>query len=262
MRRSPTALMSALALSTGLSAVLAACGENSPSTPAETSPAVSAPATGVPGQAEPEAAATPEQAPGSAAPAAEATPAAAEGAQGGTDDWRQVASTADASLLGRLDQAWRMARAEAEDAGFADEVEKLGALVDPNAGLAGRLQPPPGTYRCRTIKLGRRTEGQGLAYIAYPYFRCTVEMTPGGDLFLTKSTGSQRTQGLLYPDTDRRLVYVGAQAWGDEAHFPRYGQTRERDQVGVFERIGDQRWRLVLPWPKQEAKLELLEVVR
>ncbi|MGX1690952.1 DUF4893 domain-containing protein [Brevundimonas naejangsanensis] len=254
MRRTPTALMSVLALSTGLSAALAACGEHNPSPPAETSPAVSAPAAGVPGQAAPEAAAP-------AAPT-DATLPAAEGAQGGADDWRQVASAADASLLGRLDQAWRMARAEAEDAGFAGEVEKLGALVDPNAGLAGRLQPPPGTYRCRTIKLGRRTEGQGLAYVAYPYFRCTVEMTPGGDLFLTKSTGSQRTQGLLYPDTDRRLVYVGAQAWGDEAHFPRYGQTRERDQAGVFERIGDQRWRLVLPWPKQEAKLELMEVVR
>ncbi|MCV0414584.1 MAG: DUF4893 domain-containing protein [Brevundimonas sp.] len=258
MRRSPTALISVLALTAGLGVALAACGENSPSTPAETSPAVSAPAAGVPGQAAPQAAATPEQA---AAPAADAT-AAPAGAQGGTDDWRQVASAADASLLGRLDQAWRMARAEAEDAGFADEVERLGALVDPNAGLAGRLQPAPGAYRCRTIKLGRRTEGQGLAYVAYPYFRCTVELTPGGDLFLTKSTGSQRTQGLLYPDTDRRLVYVGAQAWGDEAHFPRYGQTRERDQVGVFERIGDQRWRLVLPWPKQESKLELLEVVR
>ena len=38
--------------------------------------------------------------------------------------------------------------------------------------------------------------------------------------------------------------------------------TTERDQVGAFERIGDQRWRLVLPWPKQEAKLELLEIVR
>lgn len=258
MRRSPTALISVLALTAGLGVALAACGENSPSTPAETSPAVSAPAAGVPGQAAPQAAATPEQA---AAPAADATTAPA-GAQGETDDWRQVASAADASLLGRLDQAWRMARAEAEDAGFADEVERLGALVDPNAGLAGRLQPAPGTYRCRTIKLGRRTEGQGLAYVAYPYFRCTVELTPGGDLFLTKATGSQRTQGLLYPDTDRRLVYVGAQAWGDEAHFPRYGQTRERDQVGVFERIGDQRWRLVLPWPKQESKLELLEVVR
>ena len=141
-------------------------------------------------------------------------------------------------------------------------MERLAALVDPNAALPGRLQPAPGTYRCRTIKLGRRTEGEGLAYVAYPFFACSVELTPGGDLILTKTTGSQRTRGLLYPDSDRRLVYVGAQAWGDEADFPDYGRNRERDQVGVLERIGDQRWRLVLPWPKQEAKLELLEIVR
>ena len=49
---------------------------------------------------------------------------------------------------------------------------------------------------------------------------------------------------------------------GDEATYPRYGQTAERDQLGVLERIGQNRWRLVVPWPKQEAKLELLEIVR
>lgn len=250
MRRSRT--FAALAASSLVG--LAACGENSPATPAETSPAAREGATGVPDQAAPEASATPEQ--------AAAEPVDEDGLQGGTDDWRTVVSTADASLLGRLDQAWRLGRAEAEDAGFADQVEALGPLVDPNAGLTGRLQPPPGTYRCRTIKLGRRVEGQGLAYVAYPFFACSVELTPGGDLILSKTTGSQRTRGLLYPDADRRLVYVGAQAWGDEAHFPRYGQDRERDQVGVLERIGDQRWRLAIPWPKQEAKLELLEIVR
>jgi len=250
--------LTALAL-TAAAAALAACGENSPATPAETSPAAGEAATGVPGQAAPEAAATPEQ--------AAAQPVPDEGLQGGTDDWRTVASAADASLLGRLDQAWRLGRAEAEDAGFAQQVEALGPLVDPNAGLTGRLQPAPGTYRCRTIKLGRRVEGQdansgGLAYVAYPFFACSVELTPGGDLVLTKTTGSQRSRGLLYPDTDRRLVYVGTQAWGDEATWPAYGANRDRDQVGVLERIGDTRWRLVLPWPKQEAKLELLEIVR
>lgn len=226
---------------------LAACGNGEPSHPADAAPAPDAIA--------PASASTP-------ASPAEAAPPLADGLQGGADDWRQVASAADASLLGRLDQAWRLGRAEAEEAGFASEVERLAALVDPNAALPGRLQPAPGTYRCRTIKLGRRTEGQGLAYVAYPFFACSVELTPGGDLILTKTTGSQRTRGLLYPDSDRRLVYVGAQAWGDEADFPDYGRNRERDQVGVLERIGDQRWRLVLPWPKQEAKLELLEIVR
>ncbi len=244
MRRTPLAV---LALMT--TTALAACGDNSPASPAETSPAVTTPAPGVPAQAAPEATATPQP---------QTTPAG--GMQGGTDDWRKVANTADASLLGRLDQAWRMARAEAEEGGFSRQVEALGPLADPNAGQSGRVQPGQGNYRCRTIKMGSRN-GSGLAYVEYPWFRCTVEMTAGGDLILTKLTGSQRTRGLIYPDTDRRGVYIGAQAWGtDENRYPAYGDSAERDQVGVIERIGQNRWRLVLPWPKQEAKLELLEI--
>lgn len=253
----PTSLILSLTTATALSAALAACGDNRPAGPAETSPAVSEPAAGVPPQAAPEATATPQQQQGAATPDA----SAGGGLQGGTDDWRKVAKPADASALGRMDEAWRLARAEAEKGGFSRQVEALGPLADPNAGQSGRLQPAPGTYRCRTIKMGSR-DGGGLAYVDYPWFACSVELTAGGDLILSKTTGSQRTQGLLYPDTDRRLVYVGAQAWGDESTYPRYGQTAERDQLGVLERIGQNRWRLVVPWPKQEAKLELLEIVR
>lgn len=224
--------------------LLAACGDRPPE----------------PGDAPAGAATTP------ATPAAAGSPASTpapppDGEQGGADDWREVVSVEDAAALGRLDQAWRLARAEAEDKGFADEVEALGPLVDPNAGQPGRLQPPPGTYRCRAIKLGSNGPG-GLGYLEYPFFRCTIELTPGGDLVLTKTTGSQRTRGLLYPDTDRRLVFVGAQAWGaDETDFPRYGDQRIRDQVGAFERIGSDRWRLLIPWPKVDSKLEILELV-
>mgnify|MGYP002713866717 CR=1 FL=1 len=198
----------------------------------------------------------------SATPPAVAPVAPDQGLQGGGDDWRAVARAADASLLGRLDQAWRLGRAEAEDAGFAAQVEALGTLVDPNAARTDQLQPPPGAYRCRTIKLGRKVEGQGLAYVDYPPFRCTVELTPGGDLVLTKTTGSQRTRGLLYPDGERRLVYLGAQALGDETEFPAYGERADRNQIGVLERVGPDRWRLALPWPHAEAKLELLELTR
>ena len=231
--------MRTLAAVVSLAALLAACGDSPPAPDDSDDPA---------------AAAAPDPAPPVAAPAA-------GGEQGGGADWHVVASSTDASRLGRLDQAWRLARAEAEDKGFAGEVEALGPLVDPNAGQAGRLQPPPGSYRCRTIKLGSNSPG-GLGFVEYPFFRCLIELTPGGDLILTRTTGSQRTRGLLYPDTDRRLVFVGAQAWGsEETGYPAYGQMAERDQIGVLERIGSNRWRLVLPWPKQESKLEILELV-
>lgn len=225
-----------------LAAPLAACGD-APPAPGDS--------------AVPPAAEAPEPPPPVPAPA---PPAGGE--QGGAAGWHEVASSEDASRLGRLDQAWRMGRAEAEDRGFAAQVEALGPLVDPNAGQAGRLQPPPGDYRCRAVKLGSNGPG-GPGYLEYPFFRCTIELTPGGDLVLTKTTGSQRTRGLLYPDTDRRLVFIGAQAWGiEETTFPRYGEQSVRDQVGVFERIGSNRWRLVIPWPKVDSKLEILELTR
>ncbi|MBL7373056.1 DUF4893 domain-containing protein, partial [Escherichia coli] len=44
--------------------------------------------------------------------------------------------------------------------------------------------------------------------------------------------------------------------------FPAYGAQPERDQAGVVERIGENRWRVVIPWPKQESKLDLIEIVR
>jgi len=228
---------------------LAACGQGAAPSPEE----AAAPAPTEPVAGQPTTSPTPLP--------TEQTRVPSTGEQGGVSDWRQVAKAADASALGRLDQAWRLGRAEAEDKGFADQVEALGPLVDPNAALPGRLQPPPGSYHCRTIKLGSRDE-RGPAFLSYPNFRCTVELTPGGDLVLTKTTGSQRSRGLLYPHSDNQLVFLGAQAWGDETTYPTYGQTRERDQIGVLERLGPQRWRLVIPWPKQEAKLEILELTR
>jgi hypothetical protein len=87
---------------------------------------------------------------------------------------------------------------------------------------------------------------------------------------LAKQTGSPRTTGQLYPDRDAataadldRLIYLGAQAWGgDEASAPGYGRDPERDQIGVLDRIGPDRYRLALPWPLQESKLDLLELER
>ena len=36
---------------------------------------------------------------------------------------------------------------------------------------------------------------------------------------------------------------------------------RDRDLIAVLERIGPQRWRLVLPWPQYESNLDLIELV-
>ncbi|WP_242914148.1 DUF4893 domain-containing protein [Brevundimonas pishanensis] len=193
-------------------------------------------------------------------PLAAAEPA--QGLQGGTDDWQKVMSAEDKDRMARLNQAWSSALKSANsDVENRGAIKALSALARPDAALEGRLPPPPGTYRCRTLKLGSRG-AVGLDYVAYPYFRCRVELTAGGDLILEKVSGSQRFKGLLYPDTNTRLVYVGTQAWGDEQGFPTYGQQPERDESGVLERIGPSQWRLVIPFPKQESRLNIIEIVR
>lgn len=183
---------------------------------------------------------------------------AAGAALAASADYRQDASASDLGRLARLDEAWDIAirQAGADQA----KVRGLGALVKPGGALA-RPHPTPGSYRCRTIKLGLGGPQAGSGLVAYGWFRCRVELTPGGDLLLTKTTGSQRPMGNLYPDSPRRLVYLGAVAWGDEGQV-RYGRDPERDQIGVFERIGPQRYRLVLPYPKQESTLDILELAR
>ncbi len=185
--------------------------------------------------------------------------AMATGAQAASGDWRQDARTADAARLRKLDAAWADALAEA---GRKDPrgLRALGALADPKGALP-RPHPGPGDYRCRTVKLGSGPGAAGLPLVAYAWFKCNVELTPGGDLILAKTTGSQRTRGNLYPETARRLVYLGAVAWADERAVA-YGRNPDRDQAGVFERIGANRWRLVLPYPKQESTLDILELAR
>lgn len=175
-------------------------------------------------------------------------------------DWRRDATREDVRRVERLDEAWDAALSEARAGGHRRELRALGALLKPRAALS-RPQPTPGDYRCRTIKLGSR-DGRGLSYVAYGWFRCRVELTPGGDLLLEKTTGSQRQFGALYPDRDRRLVFLGAVAWGSGEGRAQYRRDTERDQVGVFERVGANQYRLVLPWPRQESKLDILELRR
>ena len=183
-----------------------------------------------------------------------------------TGDWRQLVSPADSQRLLGLDEAWVSGLAAARRENAAG-VDRLGVLLQPSGPLDSGApgpslqnpQPTPGDYRCRTIKLGGE---RGVPLVVYGWFRCRIELTPGGDLVFTKLTGSQRQQGRLFPYTDRALAFVGAEAWGNETTYPTYAQNPERDEVGALERIGPDRWRLLLAWPKQESVLDVIELVR
>lgn len=194
----------------------------------------------------------------SAGPGGPPPPPPPPGPGGVLTDWRGPITANDRSRLGRLDAAWSQALAESRrDAGSGD-LSSVGDLIDPGAGMRG-AEPPVGDYRCRTVKLGNQGRG-GLGYVVYGWFDCRVERTANG-LRFSKLTGSQRQTGLLFPESATRMVFLGGLALADEPNASSYGQNAERDVVGVWERFGDRRWRLVMPWPVYESTLDLLEVV-
>ena len=171
--------------------------------------------------------------------------------------WRRVATEDDRRRLRRWRDAWTEALAQARAAGHGDEIAREGALLEPDAALPEPL-PPPGDYDCRTIKIGTPSTTL-LPFVAYPAFRCRI--TQEGDrLTFAKLTGSQRPIGRLFGDFDRRMIFLGTLQLGDERRAHQYGVDEERDMVGALERVGEQRWRLVFPFPHFESLVDVLEL--
>ena len=174
-------------------------------------------------------------------------------------DWRSIVTAVDRDRYGRLDAAWSLALQQAERQRGSGDLASTGELIDPDAARPSVI-PPAGDYRCRTVKLGSQGGEDGLGYVVYSWFACRIEQTPAG-LKFTKLTGSQRPSGLLFPENDQRMVLLGSMALADEPPANSYGQRPDRDLIGVLERIGERRWRLVLPWPQNESNLDVIELV-
>jgi hypothetical protein len=48
---------------------------------------------------------------------------------------------------------------------------------------------------------------------------------------------------------------------GDEARAMEYGRDPDRDVAGWVARIDDNRWRLILPYPRYESTIDVVELV-
>lgn len=175
-------------------------------------------------------------------------------------DWQSVISTQDLERLKQVDQAWTEALSQARRSGYAKAIEEEGTLLDPAAALP-RAAPPPGPYLCRVIKLGHPADTRkGLDFIAYKGFNCHVE-AEADRLWIVKQTGSQRPAGRIWEDRDDRYVFLGAMVLGDEKEPPAYGDDPERDLAGYVERVDAFRWRIVIPYPRYESRLDVFELV-
>lgn len=175
-----------------------------------------------------------------------------------TGTWRATATDQDQERIRNWYKSWQAALADARAKGFGADIDREGVLLQPMAALPNP-HLPAGDYRCRTVKVG--TQGRsGLSYVGYGWFRCRVAPEQGLSS-LTKLSGSQRPVGLIFPDNLKRQVFLGTLELGDEKMAVNYGSDRMRDMAGLVERIGDNRWRIVLPAPAYESLLDVIELV-
>jgi hypothetical protein len=172
--------------------------------------------------------------------------------------WREIATTTDRDRLREWRDSFSKAVAAARVSGHGAEIEREGALLDPDGALANPAIPD-GRYRCRMTKLGARSDGL-LDYIAYPAFTCVIGRD-GSVQRLDKRSGSQRYVGVIFPHDAMRSVFLGTLVLGDETRAMRYGQDETRNIAGHVERIGERRWRVVMPRPHYESLTDVMELV-
>ena len=175
-----------------------------------------------------------------------------------TRNWRDIASSADRERLRDWRKTFVQAVAAARKSGRSATIDREGALLQPDAALGGG-PVPNGSYRCRVIKVGAKSQGM-LDYVSYPAFQCRV--TPENGLQkVRKLSGSQRQVGIIFPGDPLRQVFLGTVALGDELGALQYGLDETRNVAGFVERIGPNRWRLMMPQPHFESQLDVMELV-
>ena len=175
-----------------------------------------------------------------------------------TTAYKEVISEEDRTRLRDWRKTFEAALDAARKSGHAADVARDGTLLAPDAAIAGPAIPN-GLYRCRVIKLGAKDPGNR-DFAAYGPFTCRVR--PERQLQrLAKLDGPQRYVGLIFPGDAIRNVFLGTLVLADESRALQYGQDEQREVTGYVERIGTNRWRLVMPQPHFESQLDVMELV-
>jgi hypothetical protein len=176
--------------------------------------------------------------------------------------WQDTASRFDRERLSRIDEARTKALGEAEHGAPARDLSIIHAVLDP-APRRASVSSLLGNWRCRTIKLGGITPD-----VIYTWFRCRISMRGGGP-YLQKLTGTQFTNGYLYPDGNGSFVYLGGSSVRGEPRHAYSGNgatagapVTPDDQIGLLSVIGPGHARVELPYPLQESTMDVLELRR
>jgi len=174
-----------------------------------------------------------------------------------TTAYKQVISENDRVRLRDWRKSFEDALAAATKGGHAADIAREGVLLEPDAAQAGPAIPA-GMYHCRVIKLGAKDPGN-LDFVALPASSCRVRAERQLQR-LAKLGGSQRYVGLIFPGDAIRNIFLGTLVLGDEHRALQYGQDDRRDVAGYLERIGPNRWRLLMPLPHFDSKFDVMEL--
>lgn len=167
----------------------------------------------------------------------------------------KIMTAADKARLASFDKVRAEAIAEARKGGSPEDIATLDAVLAGKDLAFSEGFDLTGNWQCRTVKLGGT-----LPITVYGWFKCRVS-DDGSGWRLEKLTGSQRTSGAFYTDSDTRLTYLGALHYGHEQP-KKYGSDADRDQVAYALHPDENRVRLEFPSPKYESRLDILELKR
>lgn len=169
-------------------------------------------------------------------------------------EFDKLITAADRQRMDRYGETRKEALAEAKAGGSAADLAVLDVVMNkPAQSWAGFDMT--GIWQCRTIKVG------GISpLVVYDWFKCKVS-DDGSGWMLEKASGSQRTKGRFFDDGDKRLTYLGSFHIAGETPMP-YGSGPDSDQFGYVFRTGANEFRLELPAPRYESKLDVMEFRR
>ncbi|MBN9037295.1 MAG: DUF4893 domain-containing protein [Rhizobiales bacterium] len=171
-----------------------------------------------------------------------------------TGEIESLITQADRARLEKFDAARKEAMAEARKEGAPQDVKLLDE-IDARPKLSFSGFDMTGDWQCRTIKAGGPAP-----LVVYGWFKCRVT-DDGSGWRLDKLSGSQRTTGRFFDETEASLTYLGVLYIAGDAK-PAYGASPDSDQVGRAFRSGKDRWRIEFPLPRYESKFDILEFRR
>ena len=172
-------------------------------------------------------------------------------------DWRQIATEDDQKRLRDWRTDFTAALDAARRAGHGADIEREGALLQPDAAVTGSALAN-GLYQCRVVKVGAKGLGD-LPFAASGPLPCRLSQQGSAQQFALLG-GVQRDLGRIFPADAVRQVFLGTLILPAERQAMQYGADENRDVAGYVERIGPERWRMVMPAPHFDALLEVVEL--